>query len=277
MKRISMSMVALSIVTALLAGCASTEEITRIDADLDRVRQEQAAIITKLETKLEPLVVKQAGLAADIEEIRAEVQALRGGIEEKVYQADLFEQDILGAGAGGIEAVSGEIELLSEEVAALKKALGIEVEGAAGAETPAGIPEPVEDEPPPDEGEPDARAEYDAAYGIFKDGDYEACRDAFIAFLEKFPLTPFTDNGHFWLGQAYYKLEDYKRAAVEYDTVVVNFPASEKLPDALLKQGFCFDEIGEKSAAMEVLTKVIEEYPDSKQAEYARIRLEKMN
>lgn len=277
MKRTAISMVSLSVVIALLAGCASIEEVNLIKADLHRVKQAQAATAKELETKLEPLVVKQAGLAADIEEIRAEVQALEGRIEEKVYQADLFEQDISGLGTGELESVNGEIEQLRKEVAALKKALGIEVEGFAGTETPVEVPEAVEAEPAPDEGEPDVRAEYDKAYGFFTDGDYEACRDAFVVFLEKFPLTPLTDNGHFWLGQAYYKLEDYRRAAVEYDTVVMNFPASEKLPDALLKQGFCFDEIGEKSAAMEVLTRVIAEYPDSKQAEYARIRLEKMN
>ncbi|MFC1889881.1 tol-pal system protein YbgF [Thermodesulfobacteriota bacterium] len=132
-------------------------------------------------------------------------------------------------------------------------------------------------EAPSEEGNPYVRAEYDAAYEFYKVGDYRACRDAFIVFIGKFPNTPLTDNGLYWLGQAYYKLKDYKRAAVAYDTVMANFPASEKLPDALLKQGFCFDEIGEKSAAMEVLTRAIEEYPDSKQAEYARIRLDKMN
>jgi TolA-binding protein len=51
------------------------------------------------------------------------------------------------------------------------------------------------------------------------------------------------------------------------------YPQSDKVPAALLKQGFAFAELGEKVNARLVLQEVVEKYPQSPEAARAKQRL----
>ena len=84
------------------------------------------------------------------------------------------------------------------------------------------------------------------------------------------------DNALYWLGESYYVNKSFWESLAAFQHVVENFPASRKLPDALLKIGYCDYELREFSAARDALTHVITKFPDSPTAQLAQQRLDKM-
>jgi len=58
--------------------------------------------------------------------------------------------------------------------------------------------------------------------------------------------------------------------------VASKYPQSRKVPDALLKVGYCDYELKELQAAHDTLAQVVTNYPDTPAARLAQARLEKM-
>ncbi len=61
-----------------------------------------------------------------------------------------------------------------------------------------------------------------------------------------------------------------------FQRVVDNYPQSRKLPDALLKIGYCDYELKQWQSAREVLARWSREFPDTPAGHLAQQRLDKM-
>ena len=68
----------------------------------------------------------------------------------------------------------------------------------------------------------------------------------------------------------------YGDALKAFRTVVDKYPASRKLPDALLKIGYCNYELKNFSEARTALNQVVQQYADTTAARLASQRLSKM-
>lgn len=117
--------------------------------------------------------------------------------------------------------------------------------------------------------------EYDAAYALMKDGQYERAMKELRAFLAKHPSSGLADNAQYWIGECNYVLRNYKLALEEY-TKVLNYPNGSKLPDAMLKIGYVHYELGAWDKARKALTDVTERFPGTNFARLASDRLAKM-
>ena len=62
-----------------------------------------------------------------------------------------------------------------------------------------------------------------------------------------------------------------------FDHVVKDFPDSNKVPDAILKQAFVYYDLGEWEKTRSLLQKLRSQYPDSPSASLALKRLQQMN
>jgi tol-pal system protein YbgF len=94
--------------------------------------------------------------------------------------------------------------------------------------------------------------------------------------LAAYPGGKLSDNAHYWMGEAHYAALRYREAADEFNKVIVNYPQSPKLPDALLKLGFSYYELGEWGKARDSLEQLVTRYPQSTAAQLADKRLQKM-
>ncbi|MYF68729.1 MAG: tol-pal system protein YbgF, partial [Proteobacteria bacterium] len=92
-------------------------------------------------------------------------------------------------------------------------------------------------------------------------------------FLAVFPSSPLADNAQYWLAETYYVQRQYMAALPAFQLVVDEYPGSSKLPDALLKIGFCNYELQQWGAAREALQRVIREFPATTAARLATQRL----
>ncbi|GAB4513053.1 MAG: tol-pal system protein YbgF [Sulfuricaulis sp.] len=118
--------------------------------------------------------------------------------------------------------------------------------------------------------------DYDAAFSLMKQGNYERATKGFRDFLVKHPQSAMRDNAQYWLGEAYYVMREFRKALTEFSRLMSNHPKSLKAPDALLKIGYSHYELGEWAKARENLNQVIARYPGQPAAKSAEQRLAKM-
>jgi tol-pal system protein YbgF len=128
----------------------------------------------------------------------------------------------------------------------------------------------------PGERASDAGTEYRAAVELLKSGKHDEAIAALRAFIQHFPRHDYADNAQYWLGEAFYVQKDYARALVEFRATIEQYPRGNKVPDALLKVGYCYQALGQTQKARAVLEQVVTLYPKSEPAVLAAKRLESL-
>lgn len=118
--------------------------------------------------------------------------------------------------------------------------------------------------------------DYDAAFGLMKQGFYDRAAKGFHDFIVKYPQSALRDNAQYWLGEAYYVVRNFRQALAEFAKVAGDHPKSEKAPDALMKIGYSYYELGDWVKARENLNQVITRYPGTSAAKSAELRIAKM-
>jgi len=114
---------------------------------------------------------------------------------------------------------------------------------------------------------------YQDGVAALKGGDAAKARELFSTFLERYPKHQLAANAHYWTGESYYGEKNFEQAILEYQEVIKNFPESDKVPAALLKQGMSFKELGDAKSAQYVWKKLLDEFPKSAEAKAAKEKM----
>ncbi len=255
---------ALCILACILAGCQtlSPEEdpvqvkLKDLDARLSRIeRVMENQSLLQLSNQLEALRSDVRAMHNDVDQMHNALDA--GRKQQRDYYADLDQRirtlESRGGGAASAAAAPGGTAVAAAAVAAAASAPKADAPGAG-----------------------DDKAAYQAAFNLLKDGQYDHAITAFQNFLSTYPDSSLTDNGQYWLGEAYYVNKSYTEAQAAFQVVVDKYPQSRKYPDALLKIGYCHYETKQWDAAKTVLSQVVSQYADSPAGRLAQQRLEKM-
>lgn len=208
-----------------------------------------------------------ADLDAEVTSLRDEVARLQGEI-------DSLRKDLDKVRGGNPSAAAAPTEGAGAAA------------GAAAAGTAAvAAPNPTTESPAPEgtSASSEEVKDYETAFGLYRAGKYADAIDRFQAFLQTHPSSEFADNALFWMGESYFKLNDFEQAAVAFDRVVKRFPKGNKVPDALYRQGVSLQEIGTRTgqqstyapAACSIFKRIADEYPSSERVAEARRQLEK--
>lgn len=120
------------------------------------------------------------------------------------------------------------------------------------------------------------RDNYQAAFELLKEQRYEPAASAFEQFLVAFPDSELADNAQYWLAESHYVTQQFGLALSEFKIVIETFPNSRKVPDALLKMGYCNYELKKWDAARGSLARVQSNYPETTAARLAGRRLQRM-
>ena len=78
------------------------------------------------------------------------------------------------------------------------------------------------------------------------------------------------------MGDANYDQGKFNDALELFQDVLRKYPLGNKVPDAMVKVGLCFQNLGKKRQARQILEQVIAIYPDSQAASVAASRLPTM-
>jgi len=218
-------------------------------------------------------------LQGEVDSLKKEVARLRGGgagAGNPSPGPDAATGAAAGA-AGGAAAAGAEAGAPGTPGAAPGAAPG--TNGAVSAPNPGSETSGAEGA----SASPEEVRDYETAFSLYRAGKYADAIDRFQAFLQTHPSSEFADNALFWMGESYFKLNDFEQAAVAFDRVVKRFPNGNKVPDALYRQGVSLQEIGlrtnQKStygpAACQIFKRIADEYPSSERVSEARRQLEK--
>ena len=118
-----------------------------------------------------------------------------------------------------------------------------------------------------------AKAQYDAAMGLLRQGEHEAAAAAFSDFVATHPRSDLADNAMYWKGEAYYDQGHYADALATFTAVIEQYAGGNKASDALLKVGLCYAKLGDLDNARDVLNRLIEAYPGASASDVARVKL----
>jgi tol-pal system protein YbgF len=122
---------------------------------------------------------------------------------------------------------------------------------------------------------PEAQEDYRGAWQSLHGQQYDKAIQQFRTFQRKNPSSELADDAQYWIGESYFTRRDYNRAILEYNDVL-KYRKGDKVPPALLRQSQAFVEIGDKTDARLILQKLINDYPNSKQAKDAREKLQNL-
>lgn len=100
------------------------------------------------------------------------------------------------------------------------------------------------------------KAVYDKAYGVLKSGEVEAAKQAFKAYLAKYPKGRYVANGQYWLGEIYMLDNQLKEAGEAFAIIVEQYPAHRKMLDASFKLGKVYHLQGKNEKAKVILSRV---------------------
>jgi len=115
---------------------------------------------------------------------------------------------------------------------------------------------------------------YDRVMEEFKHRDYEAALAGFRLFLELHGQTALAANAQYWVGECQYRMGRYKDALASFYNVVSYYPLSPKLASSTLKIGQTYTKLKDHEKARIMYERVLDEHPDSPEAEAARKALE---
>jgi tol-pal system protein YbgF len=190
-------------------------------------------------------------LAGDISSLRTEVQQLLGEVETLGFE--------LNNQAEGNRSLYTDLDRRLQDLEAAQRQLGSMPLSSSGGGAPVA-------------GLGDQQA-YDAAFGLVEAQNYTGAQTAFESFLRGYPQSALRANAQYWLAETHYAQLSFRTALAEFQRVVVDYPLSNKLPDALLKIGYSNHELGNPDAAREALLRVLREFPATDYANLAEQRL----
>ncbi|WP_428672348.1 tol-pal system protein YbgF [Roseibium sp.] len=124
-------------------------------------------------------------------------------------------------------------------------------------------------------GSGDPRADYDQAYSLAVNGDYNAAESGFRTFLENYPDDALAANAQYWLGESLLAQQNYREAADAFLKTYTDHPGNPKSADSLLKLGVSLRGLGEADAACATFSELLNKFPDAAPAVLSQARDER--
>ncbi|MEO8195904.1 MAG: tol-pal system protein YbgF [Thermoanaerobaculia bacterium] len=214
--------------------------------------------VTRLEGQLAAAEGQNTALRTRAEELEREVGRLRQGAAavSGVTPAARIAQETASAPAPNrsAEIEQSDLDVLDEPPVAAARGAGLQPPPApSAAEGP--------------------RALYEQSLELLEQNRLPEADEGFRRFLAENPASDLADNAQFWLAESALRRADVPAALAGFRAVVENYPEANKIPDALLKVGYCLAMLGETESAATVYRELLTRYPETAAAETARQRL----
>lgn len=206
---------------------------------------------------------------ARVDSLQADVQALRGQVEELTHQLQQFQsqQRVMNADLDK-RLTQQSIPAKPILAAALPKAtikspsISAKSQPIKGADASNSQPNVAEEQ-----------QIYQTAYNYIKAKKYNEAVTALKGMLQKYPSGQFAANAHYWLGELYGLMNNNDQSLSEFVTVVNNYPDSPKVSDAELKLGMIYAGQFKWPQAKTTFKKIVSKFPGTTSARMASEQL----
>lgn len=237
----------LPLLLMLLSGCATKQDVLRVEEQVKQIRNDQRLLKTKIDN-VDSLITH--GSESDTQlrvELRSSLDDLMARLDQLQSQINDLQQLVYRYSQS---ATPSQQPL--EPVAKGDSASA--ADGTATTETPS----------------VDCRRLWDNAFKDMRRGQYDLALAGFSDYLKYCPGGELSDNSQYWVAEAYYEMKQYDAAIEEYQKLLDNYPDSEKKSQAYFKLGRCYEEKGERQKALEYFLVLQNEYPGT--VEYDQVK-----
>lgn len=120
-----------------------------------------------------------------------------------------------------------------------------------------------------------ATEQYNYAFGLLQEAEWEQAEAALAAFVEEHPDDSLAGNAKYWLGETYYVRQDYIEAAQTFAEGYKDYPDSNKASDNLLKLGMSLAALEQVEDACGTFEELEARYSDAPSQILERSRAER--
>jgi tol-pal system protein YbgF len=206
--------------------------------------------INALESQLQDLTSQVEKANYDTNQLSAKVERMRADDEQHFKDIEAKLGSATPASEGPARTGNADVVAPGAPPSSLQHPLN-HPSGATAAVTPP---------PPPAKS---AQEQYDAAFTLLRNSDYDGATKAFRAFLARYPQDALAGNAMYWLGQIPYSQGNYDQAAVTFMDAYRKYPKSAKAGESLLKVGLSMSNLGKKKDACVAIQRFSTEFPDA--------------
>lgn len=250
------------------AGGMSSAAAAQLQSRISGLTQELQRLTGRIEEtgfKLRKLSDRVDRLAKDVDFRLSRLEERVGGGGDSAVGGEVQQPAVAAAGSGGDAAGSraaadggegrstGDGESRTLGSVSQRTVDDLKAEQAASAEQNAS------------DVLPDASAgeQYQHAFGLLQQADYERAESALQAFVKANPEHDLAGNAKYWLAETHYVRGNYKKAAATFAEGYKQYPEGGKAPDNLLKLGMSLAALERTEDACGIYRELMKQYPDA--------------
>lgn len=128
--------------------------------------------------------------------------------------------------------------------------------------------------PKPDDYGLTSREQYDRAFQLLRESNFDEAETAFKNFIGKNPKDKLIDNAKYWLGETYYARGRFDAAAVAFADAYQAAPKGGKAADSLFKLGMALEGMNKREDACTTFVTVRTQFPHATRSMKTRIEQE---
>jgi tol-pal system protein YbgF len=110
------------------------------------------------------------------------------------------------------------------------------------------------------------KEQYDRAFGLLRQANYDEAEKAFKNFIDKNPKDKLLDNAKYWYGETLYVRGRFDESAVAFAEAYQQNPQGSKAPDSLLKLAMSLANINKVPDACTTLAELKTKFPTASTA-----------
>lgn len=255
-KRYRPAAISLIIVLLIISGCATKQDVIRVEEKVGQVRNNQILLRSKLD-KIDSLIVESTEQDNRLRvEVRTTLEELMAQLNQVQSQMNELQQMVY-----RVSQEVGNSESSHQPIVSITPSDTVGVSGDTAAPTPE-VPSV------------DCNLLWDNSFKDMMRGQYDLAISGFTDYLKFCPQGRYADNCQYWIAEAYYEMKSWERAIEEYNRFLTSYPDSEKLPTAYFKLGRSHEEMGDTKKALEYFLVLKNEYPETLEFEQVKDKIE---
>lgn len=205
---------------------------------------------------------------ARIEELELSINKIKGEKEALEKQTSTLTQNISEAIRLQNESLMNlrtDIKRLSVEISSIKNSQSLLFSNVSTVYVLASTSKKSGDVNKEDN-EKEKKSLYDEALDMYKKSEFEKAINKFNIYANRYPYDSLSPNALYWIGECYYAQKKFDLAVQYFHRVVTDFPNSNKVASALLKESFTLRELGMEKEAKAALEELLYRFPYSEEA-----------
>lgn len=247
----------------------SADAVNKMSSNMDDLKKQLLVQQNAQNNKIDQVSGQIQSMNDSIDEVKARI----GNLEKLLQNVQNQQQSLSAAMQGGPQAGGAGIPDTSAPFSGAEASALPGPATGSGGKPNAGTPLAAADAGP---AAPPADQLYKTALGDYMSAKYSLAASEFADITKFYPDNPLSGNAYYYMGEIDYRAGRYANAIKNYDKVIEQYPASNKVPVSRLHKGNALIESKQTAAGVRELRSLIQRSPNAPEAMQARSKLSGM-